>query len=148
MYPFYQKDPEEEEEDIDMNGAINAISSGQKHQTEIETNKKKKSKGGGVLASIMKGLCCILHCFQVENPHHIDNYSRLSFPLCFIIINVFYWVYYLYFWSIYATEYSKWSGSKKASEIIMLCKMKENNYLFFVKLCKSNEYNNFYIGDV
>ncbi|KFU91463.1 Gamma-aminobutyric acid receptor subunit pi, partial [Chaetura pelagica] len=47
--------------------------------------------------SIMKRLFCISDCFRVKNPYHIDNYARFSFPLSFIIINVLYWVYYLYF---------------------------------------------------
>ncbi|XP_069836240.1 gamma-aminobutyric acid receptor subunit pi-like isoform X2 [Dendropsophus ebraccatus] len=82
----------EEEDDIDMNGAINAVSSGENSRTETDTNKKKKSQDGRV-----KRFHCHSYCFQVENPHHIDNYSRVSFPLSFIIVNVIYWVYYLYF---------------------------------------------------
>lgn len=38
-----------------------------------------------------------LNCCKVENPHYIDNYSRLTFPLSFIFINLLYWTYYLYF---------------------------------------------------
>ncbi|XP_056385309.1 gamma-aminobutyric acid receptor subunit pi-like [Hyla sarda] len=86
----------EEDDDIDMNGTINAISSGENNQTEIDTCKKKKSRDGRVV-KCGKGFHCHSYCFQVENPHHIDNYSRVSFPLCFIIVNVIYWVYYLYF---------------------------------------------------
>ncbi|KAM4031716.1 gamma-aminobutyric acid receptor subunit pi-like [Anomaloglossus baeobatrachus] len=90
------KDPEEE--DLDMNGTINAVSRGEISKTEkIIASKNKKSQDGRCISSPMKTLHCILYCFQVKNPHHIDNYSRLSFPLCFIIVNVFYWVYYLYF---------------------------------------------------
>ncbi|XP_077114650.1 gamma-aminobutyric acid receptor subunit pi-like isoform X1 [Ranitomeya variabilis] len=90
------KDPEEE--DLDMNGTINAVSSGENSRTEkSDTSKNKKSQDGRCISSSMRRLHCILDCFQVKNPHHIDNYSRLSFPLSFIIINVFYWVYYLYF---------------------------------------------------
>ncbi|KFP87182.1 Gamma-aminobutyric acid receptor subunit pi, partial [Apaloderma vittatum] len=48
-------------------------------------------------SKVMKRLFCIFDCFRVKNPYHIDNYARFSFPLSFIIINVFYWVYYLYF---------------------------------------------------
>ncbi|EOB05788.1 Gamma-aminobutyric acid receptor subunit pi, partial [Anas platyrhynchos] len=48
-------------------------------------------------SKVMKRLFCIFDCFHVKNPYHIDNYARFSFPLSFIIINVFYWVYYLYF---------------------------------------------------
>ncbi|KAL8187167.1 UNVERIFIED_CONTAM: hypothetical protein K2H54_035662 [Gekko kuhli] len=47
--------------------------------------------------TMMKGLFSIFDCFHVKNPYHIDNYARISFPLLFIIINVFYWVYYLCF---------------------------------------------------
>ncbi|XP_063786115.1 gamma-aminobutyric acid receptor subunit pi-like [Pseudophryne corroboree] len=35
--------------------------------------------------------------FTVKNPENIDRYSRIVFPLIFLIINLFYWVYYLYF---------------------------------------------------
>ncbi|NXW06867.1 GBRP protein, partial [Fregetta grallaria] len=48
-------------------------------------------------SKVMKRLFCIFDCFHVKNPYHIDHYARFSFPLSFIIINVFYWVYYLYF---------------------------------------------------
>ncbi|XP_063078175.1 gamma-aminobutyric acid type A receptor subunit zeta, partial [Engraulis encrasicolus] len=37
------------------------------------------------------------NCCHVENPHYIDNYSRLTFPLSFVFINLLYWTYYLYF---------------------------------------------------
>ncbi|KAL0964285.1 hypothetical protein UPYG_G00321770 [Umbra pygmaea] len=36
------------------------------------------------------------NCCHVENPHLIDNYSRMTFPLSFIFINLLYWTYYLY----------------------------------------------------
>lgn len=90
-----QNDPEEEE--IDMNGTIAAVSSRENAQTEVDSNRKNRSQGSHCAMSTMKRLLCIFYCFQVENPHQIDNYSRLSFPLSFIIVNVFYWVYYLYF---------------------------------------------------
>ncbi|XP_073671468.1 gamma-aminobutyric acid type A receptor subunit zeta isoform X1 [Paramisgurnus dabryanus] len=38
-----------------------------------------------------------LNCCNIENPHYIDNYSRVTFPLSFIFINLLYWTYYLYF---------------------------------------------------
>ncbi|KAM4677569.1 gamma-aminobutyric acid receptor subunit pi isoform 2-T2 [Discoglossus pictus] len=34
--------------------------------------------------------------FTVENPYNVDRYSRVVFPLVFLIINLFYWSYYLY----------------------------------------------------
>lgn len=49
-----------------------------------------------VLATLRKILRAI-YCCHVENPHHIDNYSRVTFPLSFVIVNLLYWTYYLYF---------------------------------------------------
>ncbi|KAG5262613.1 hypothetical protein AALO_G00276950 [Alosa alosa] len=65
------------------------------------------SVGGGI-PSDQRGRCArtmsmagrvarFLYCCRVENPHYIDNYSRLSFPLSFVFINLLYWTYYLYF---------------------------------------------------
>ncbi|XP_053306583.1 gamma-aminobutyric acid receptor subunit pi [Spea bombifrons] len=87
-----------DEDDLDMNGSIAAVSSRENNQAKaISTETKDKGKLHRPLAKAMKRLLCIFYCFQVENPHHIDNYSRLSFPLSFMIVNVLYWVYYLYF---------------------------------------------------
>ncbi len=49
-----------------------------------------------VLATVRKVICTI-SCCHVENPHHIDNYSRVTFPLSFVMVNLLYWTYYLYF---------------------------------------------------
>ncbi|KAM9726886.1 gamma-aminobutyric acid receptor subunit pi isoform 1-T2 [Menidia menidia] len=49
-----------------------------------------------VLATLRKILGAISFC-HVENPYHIDNYSRVSFPLSFVFVNLLYWTYYLYF---------------------------------------------------
>lgn len=38
-----------------------------------------------------------VNCCHVENPHYIDNYSRVTFPLSFVVVNLLYWTYYLYF---------------------------------------------------
>ncbi|KAK1793971.1 hypothetical protein P4O66_010893, partial [Electrophorus voltai] len=46
---------------------------------------------------VARRVACMLNCCHVENPHYIDNYARLSFPLSFIFINLLYWTYYLYF---------------------------------------------------
>ncbi|XP_029305630.1 gamma-aminobutyric acid receptor subunit pi isoform X1 [Cottoperca gobio] len=48
------------------------------------------------LATVRKVLRAI-NCCHVENPHHIDNYSRVTFPLSFVMVNLLYWTYYLYF---------------------------------------------------
>lgn len=48
------------------------------------------------LAALRKVLRSI-YCCHVENPHHIDNHSRIIFPLSFVMVNLLYWTYYLYF---------------------------------------------------
>uniref|UniRef100_A0A8D0GMD7 Gamma-aminobutyric acid receptor subunit pi n=1 Tax=Sphenodon punctatus TaxID=8508 RepID=A0A8D0GMD7_SPHPU len=35
--------------------------------------------------------------FTIQNPCNVDHYSKLLFPFLFMIVNVFYWSYYLYF---------------------------------------------------
>lgn len=47
--------------------------------------------------SLLRKIVRSTSCCHVKNPHYIDNYSRLSFPLSFIMVNVLYWTYYLYF---------------------------------------------------
>ncbi|KAJ8254675.1 hypothetical protein GJAV_G00195930 [Gymnothorax javanicus] len=34
--------------------------------------------------------------FSVQNPHNIDRHARTVFPLSFLIVNVLYWLYYLF----------------------------------------------------
>lgn len=75
---------------------------------ESELAGSPSAGGGGSAASDQRGRCVrtisqvgrlvrFLNCCHVENPHYIDNYSRLTFPLSFIFINLLYWTYYLYF---------------------------------------------------
>ncbi|NWT13101.1 GBRP protein, partial [Vireo altiloquus] len=47
-----------------------------------------------VLRNKMHG---IIDYFTIQNPGNVDHYSKLLFPLFFMLVNVFYWVYYLYF---------------------------------------------------
>ena len=49
-----------------------------------------------VLVLLRKFLRKAANCCHVENPHLIDNYSRMTFPLSFVFINLLYWTYYLY----------------------------------------------------
>ncbi|KAM4704034.1 gamma-aminobutyric acid receptor subunit pi [Rhinophrynus dorsalis] len=87
-----------ENNEMDMNGIIAAVSTGGSHETEVtHISKKEKDRIVRPVILILRRLLCVLYCFQVKNPQHIDNYSRLSFPLSFMIVNVLYWVYYLYF---------------------------------------------------
>ncbi|XP_072534374.1 gamma-aminobutyric acid receptor subunit pi [Salminus brasiliensis] len=46
--------------------------------------------------SIIRQILRSVNCCHVENPHYIDNYSRVTFPLSFVIVNLLYWTYYLY----------------------------------------------------
>uniref|UniRef100_A0A8C5IBW3 Gamma-aminobutyric acid receptor subunit pi n=1 Tax=Junco hyemalis TaxID=40217 RepID=A0A8C5IBW3_JUNHY len=39
----------------------------------------------------------IIGYFTIQNPGNVDHYSKLLFPLSFMVVNVFYWAYYLYF---------------------------------------------------
>lgn len=40
----------------------------------------------------------IVDYFTIQNPSNVDRYSKLLFPLVFMLANVFYWAYYMYFW--------------------------------------------------
>ncbi|KAJ6668932.1 hypothetical protein lerEdw1_007741 [Lerista edwardsae] len=104
----YKEEDEEAEEEI--NGVLSAIANSCKADkinkddsdklTQTSSGRKEERRKHNRCHSpmtMMKRLFCIFDCFHVKNPYHIDNYARLSFPLSFIIINVFYWVYYLYF---------------------------------------------------
>ncbi|XP_060053122.1 gamma-aminobutyric acid receptor subunit pi isoform X2 [Erinaceus europaeus] len=35
--------------------------------------------------------------FTIQNPSNVDRYSKLLFPLMFMLTNVFYWAHYMYF---------------------------------------------------
>ncbi|XP_069467507.1 gamma-aminobutyric acid receptor subunit pi-like isoform X2 [Ambystoma mexicanum] len=100
----------EDEEEMEINGIIAAISNNkdaakkkakESNQTDGRTGRKQeKGKSSGCNTtpmSVMKRLFCIFDCFHVNNPHHIDTYARLSFPISFMLVNLMYWVYYLYF---------------------------------------------------
>uniref|UniRef100_A0A8C9NU43 Gamma-aminobutyric acid receptor subunit pi n=1 Tax=Serinus canaria TaxID=9135 RepID=A0A8C9NU43_SERCA len=39
----------------------------------------------------------IIGYFTIQNPGNVDHYSKLLFSLFFMVVNVFYWAYYLYF---------------------------------------------------
>lgn len=37
--------------------------------------------------------------FTVENPHNIDCHARTLFPMAFLVVNILYWLYYLFLWA-------------------------------------------------
>ncbi|NXA39760.1 GBRP protein, partial [Eudromia elegans] len=39
----------------------------------------------------------IISYFTIQNPSNVDHYSKLLFPLLFMLVNVLYWAYYLCF---------------------------------------------------
>ncbi|KAG9333717.1 hypothetical protein JZ751_010651 [Albula glossodonta] len=102
---------EMQEREDEMNGIVTAISSStlqaRKRQEALasrgspseserlpETPPEPQGPCYKTLTFVQRALC-FLNCCRVENPHYIDNYSRLSFPLSFIFINLLYWTYYL-----------------------------------------------------
>ncbi|KAL4613029.1 gamma-aminobutyric acid receptor subunit pi-like [Arapaima gigas] len=70
----------------------------QEQRTAPPSGISRKTQDGCVWCwSLLRRAQHFMKCCHVENPHYIDNYSRMSFPLSFIIINLLYWIYYLYF---------------------------------------------------
>uniref|UniRef100_A0A674E1C8 Gamma-aminobutyric acid receptor subunit pi n=1 Tax=Salmo trutta TaxID=8032 RepID=A0A674E1C8_SALTR len=63
--------------------------------SEAEATEKKPGKGCG-LTSVKNAVRRAVSVFSVENPHNIDRHARTVFPLTFLAVNVFYWLYYLF----------------------------------------------------
>ncbi|XP_066495239.1 gamma-aminobutyric acid receptor subunit pi isoform X2 [Tiliqua scincoides] len=58
----------------------------------LPTNPKDK------MWSIMRNkMHKVTNCFTIHNPTNIDHFSKLLFPLLFMVVNLFYWAYYLCF---------------------------------------------------
>lgn len=54
------------------------------------------SGGAGGLQSVKDASRRVASVFGVENPHDIDRRARTVFPAAFLVINVLYWLYYLF----------------------------------------------------
>ncbi|MEE6478990.1 hypothetical protein FKM82_012084 [Ascaphus truei] len=66
-------------------------------QMEFDSSMRKASNGTLILWLKNKGkIRKFIDFFTVKNPENVDRYSKLVFPLVFVIINVFYWTFYLY----------------------------------------------------
>ncbi|KTF83287.1 hypothetical protein cypCar_00027597 [Cyprinus carpio] len=76
-----------------MGSASNPIPS----ESKEEINSSQPQTHCTKCMSTARQIVRCLNCCKVENPHYIDNYSRRTFPLSFIMINLLYWTYYLYF---------------------------------------------------
>ncbi|XP_056117767.1 gamma-aminobutyric acid receptor subunit pi isoform X1 [Rhinichthys klamathensis goyatoka] len=57
---------------------------------------KTQEKGCG-LSSVKQMSHRAASMMSVENPHNIDRHSRTLFPMAFLLVNIFYWLYYLLF---------------------------------------------------
>jgi len=62
------------------------------HQTGL----KARRSGGRCVQSVKQASRRVAHVFSVENPHNIDRHSRTVFPAAFLVVNVLYWLYYLF----------------------------------------------------
>ncbi|XP_023695895.1 gamma-aminobutyric acid receptor subunit pi isoform X1 [Paramormyrops kingsleyae] len=86
--------------DHDVNGTVRTIASESHHSKRSPSGSENKDEVQGCCGkslSLLKGAAHLISCCRVENPYYIDNYSRISFPLSFILVNLLYWTYYLYF---------------------------------------------------
>lgn len=102
------------------NGSLPAVSSSQHtdQAVEVESNAEEPPKqqvadsdaGNGARAGVQEkmpkpgcGLSSVRNVsrraasvFTVENPHNIDCHARTAFPMAFLVVNIFYWLYYLF----------------------------------------------------
>ncbi|KAJ8014953.1 hypothetical protein DPEC_G00021120 [Dallia pectoralis] len=95
-------------EDSNGNGSMPMVGSSQLHQIQREpTDQLVSSVSEADPTEEKPRKCCCLtvmkntsrravSIFNVENPHNIDRHSRIVFPLAFLAVNVFYWLYYLF----------------------------------------------------
>lgn len=63
----------------------------------------------------------IVDYFTIQNPSNVDRYSKLLFPLIFMLANVFYWAYYMYFWEyaeLFACHRSSTEQSNDVNDIL------------------------------
>lgn len=57
---------------------------------------EKVSKPGCALSSVRSASRRAASVFTVENPHNIDCHARTAFPIAFLVVNILYWLYYLF----------------------------------------------------
>ncbi|KAI1898409.1 hypothetical protein AGOR_G00072040 [Albula goreensis] len=107
-----QRDLKKEFDESNGNGAIPLVSSTHPgHLTELGPTQQEEMaqssaiEGGPVvrphgkgcsLASFKEASRKAAGLFSVENPHNIDRHARTVFPLAFLIVNILYWLYYLF----------------------------------------------------
>lgn len=57
---------------------------------------EKAAEPGCGLSSLKSASRRAASVFTVENPHNIDCHARTAFPMAFLVVNIFYWLYYLF----------------------------------------------------
>lgn len=59
-------------------------------------SKENMPKQGCGLSSVKSASRRAAAVFTVENPHNIDCHARTVFPMAFLVVNILYWLYYLF----------------------------------------------------
>ncbi|XP_036404368.1 gamma-aminobutyric acid receptor subunit pi [Megalops cyprinoides] len=107
-----QRDLQKEFDESNGNGAIPMVTTTHSSQlmdvgsAQQETTGQSSASEGEpavrppgkrcALASVKEVSRRAAAAFIVENPHNIDRHARTVFPLAFFIVNVLYWLYYLF----------------------------------------------------
>ncbi|XP_066053092.1 LOW QUALITY PROTEIN: gamma-aminobutyric acid receptor subunit pi [Chamaea fasciata] len=97
----------EEMEEVNITNILNNSITSYKQKisfTSIEISSDNVNCSDLTMKSHEKSKCVlrnkmhrIIGYFTIQNPGNVDHYSKLLFPLFFMVVNVFYWAYYLYF---------------------------------------------------
>ncbi|XP_068181941.1 gamma-aminobutyric acid receptor subunit pi [Antennarius striatus] len=64
-------------------------------KTNVGPTESKPRQGCG-LSSVKNATRRVASVFTVENPHNIDCHARTIFPMAFLVVNILYWLYYLF----------------------------------------------------
>ncbi|XP_019362082.1 PREDICTED: gamma-aminobutyric acid receptor subunit pi [Gavialis gangeticus] len=101
------KEYSKETEDVNIIDILNSSDSSYKRSisfTSIEISSDNVSYGDLTMKThekikfaLRNKMHRIINYFTIQNPSNVDHYSKLFFPLFFMLVNVFYWAYYLYF---------------------------------------------------
>ncbi|KAK1804562.1 hypothetical protein P4O66_020046, partial [Electrophorus voltai] len=65
-------------------------------QSKGEQPMGKQTSNGCGLSSVKRASRRAVSVMSVENPHNIDRHARTFFPVMFLLVNTFYWLYYLF----------------------------------------------------
>ncbi|XP_035388210.1 gamma-aminobutyric acid receptor subunit pi [Electrophorus electricus] len=65
-------------------------------QSKGEQPMGKQTSNGCGLSSVKRASRKAVSVMSVENPHNIDRHARTFFPVMFLLVNIFYWLYYLF----------------------------------------------------